>query len=351
MNNNEFAIESFISFCDDMMIAEEGFKDGVKNIGKTILKGITFIWNKFLELCRRVKSIVKTFFTKNKKSKNELIKEKDAEIAKLKAQLKESEELADSAEKLAKSTNDALNQERSSKEELVNKTTKLEERIAELEEEKKKLMNRQSSDDKMNTQLRMADNVFHNFISYSDPMYLKKLIDALENDLKNISKGVPILQHREFFSPYASKFSEKRDKYSEYFEDFKRSLQTAYTNPDGRIQEAFILTKLKIIDNYAAELNKVKLSLESYTKKAETIKDEKTKQIFLANTQMVFKLWCRYIESLTALQSVFYELLSATDWTDRNPRSQGLNEEDKFTKSKFEYFTPMSSYDIEKLNK
>ena len=59
--NQDFAIESFISFCDDMMITEEGFKDGVKNIGKTILKGIQFIWGKFLELCRRVKTAAKTF--------------------------------------------------------------------------------------------------------------------------------------------------------------------------------------------------------------------------------------------------------------------------------------------------
>ena len=35
-NNNTFAVESFINWCDEMMIAEEGLIDKIKN--KNILK-------------------------------------------------------------------------------------------------------------------------------------------------------------------------------------------------------------------------------------------------------------------------------------------------------------------------
>ena len=51
MNNNTFAIESFISFCDDMMIAEEGFKDGIKNVWitiRTIFKKLIQIFKNFI---------------------------------------------------------------------------------------------------------------------------------------------------------------------------------------------------------------------------------------------------------------------------------------------------------------
>ena len=44
MTNNEFAIESFISFCDDMIIAEEGFKE----IKEKAWQGIKNIWAKIV---------------------------------------------------------------------------------------------------------------------------------------------------------------------------------------------------------------------------------------------------------------------------------------------------------------
>ena len=43
MNNQTFAIESFISFCDDMVIAEEGFKDIIDKLVELLKK--SRIWN------------------------------------------------------------------------------------------------------------------------------------------------------------------------------------------------------------------------------------------------------------------------------------------------------------------
>ena len=45
--NQEFAIESFISFCDDMMIAEEGFKDIIDKLIELLKKVVYGIQKKF----------------------------------------------------------------------------------------------------------------------------------------------------------------------------------------------------------------------------------------------------------------------------------------------------------------
>lgn len=151
------------------------------------------------------------------------------------------------------------------------------------------------------------------------------------------------------YRPDTREYSEFYSKYSEFLTQFKSGLNTAFTSPSGRIQEAFILTKLKIIDNKAAEFDKARKSLEELINKAEGIKDEVDKKAFLRNVNDAYIEWGNYVKRLTALQSIFYELLSETNWTDRTPRSQGLNEEDKFTKSNFKRFTPMDSYEVDKL--
>ena len=355
--NQEFAIESFISFCDDMMIAEEGFKDGVKNIGKTILKGIQFIWGKFLELCRRVKNAAKSFFSKKKKSKKELIKEKDEEIAKLKAQLKSindenlnNKDLANSSMKLANDTHKQLKSEEDKNKRLTQTIQSLREDIKHLEEEKEKLKNSRSSDDDMNNDLRLLDNIFGNVMSQisTGVRYDFSMVKKLNILLGKALNGEDIKGSKDFYEEEGTEYSEYYSKYSKYFEQFKSGLRTSHFSPSGRIQEAFILTKLKIIDNKAAELDKIRKNLEDFINKADNIKDEANKKVFLSKVNAVYTNWSDDIKRLTALQSVFYELLAKTSTYDRNPRSEGLNEEDKFTKSDFKYFTPMDSYEASK---
>ena len=81
------------------------------------------------------------------------------------------------------------------------------------------------------------------------------------------------------------------------------------------------------------------------------IKDDTNKKVFLTHVNDNYILWGNYVKKLTALQSVFYDLLAETNWTERTPRSQGLNEEDEFTKSKFNRFTPMDKSEVDKLKK
>ena len=63
--NQEFAIESFISFCDDMIITEEGFKDNVKKIGKSMWRGLLRLLSKLLEKLAAFQQ--KIYIKKNKK--------------------------------------------------------------------------------------------------------------------------------------------------------------------------------------------------------------------------------------------------------------------------------------------
>ena len=349
MNNQEFAIESFISFCDDMVIAEEGFKDGIKNIGKNILKGIQFIWGKFLELCRRVKTAAKTFFFKNKKSKSELIKEKDAEIAKLKAQLKASNVAISKAADTVDSSIAVIKNAEEKNKQLRKHNEDLETKIKKLEEEKEKLKNSESSDDVMNEQLRRLDATFGSIISEIRADWFFEDVRDLNEELTRVLNGESVRVSE--YHPHKKEYSKYHDKYSEYFEQFKNGLRTAYTSPSGRIQEAFILTKLKIIDNTAADFDKIRKELEGLINKADGIKDDTNKKVFLTHVNDNYILWGNYVKKLTALQSVFYDLLAETNWTERTPRSQGLNEEDEFTKSKFNRFTPMDKSEVDKLKK
>lgn len=61
MNRNDLAIESFISYCDEMMIAEEGIKDmagsavnGVKKAGAAAWKGIKQAVTTLRELIKKI---------------------------------------------------------------------------------------------------------------------------------------------------------------------------------------------------------------------------------------------------------------------------------------------------------
>lgn len=69
MNNNTFAVESFISFCDDMIIVEEGFKDSVKKIGKSMWIGLLSLLSKLLEKLATFQH--KIYVKKNKKMRIE----------------------------------------------------------------------------------------------------------------------------------------------------------------------------------------------------------------------------------------------------------------------------------------
>ena len=55
--NQTFAIESFISFCDDMMIAEEGFKE----LGTKALKYGRTLIDKFILMMRKISNALKMF--------------------------------------------------------------------------------------------------------------------------------------------------------------------------------------------------------------------------------------------------------------------------------------------------
>ena len=53
---NEIAIENFINFCDDMLIAEEGFSD--TKIYTLIEKGWTYIKETVIKLINKIKSFI-----------------------------------------------------------------------------------------------------------------------------------------------------------------------------------------------------------------------------------------------------------------------------------------------------
>ena len=362
MNNDTFAIESFINFCDDMMIAEEGFKDGVKNIGKTILKGIQFIWGKFLELCRRVKNAAKSFFSKKKKSKKELIKEKDEEIAKLKAQLnavernlkdrnseidtyknkiqfddelvrnlnaandykqKKIEEYQTQLQDYTQKYNDTSTQLKDYKQKYNDMYTQLEnerqknngvdvaklkERIDQLEKEKVMMINRSTPNNDVTAELAKFDEIYFEMIDSHRSKYIRYEIEDLEKDLQNAMNGIRI----------DSDHHDKIIKQDWYYKDRGKKIKHLNTEllkegfllSDGKSQSSYILSKLKSIDTNISAFKKSKEKLEFYVKQANKITDEGLKEIFLKNVQSCSYSFASDINALAATQQIIIELMS-----------------------------------------
>ena len=363
MNNNTFAIESFISFCDDMMIAEEGFKDGVKNIGKTILKGIKFIWGKFLELCRRVKNAAKSFFSKKKKSKSELIKEKDEEIAKLKAQLnavernlkdrnseidtyknkiqfddelvrnlnaandykqKKIEEYQTQLQDYTQKYNATSTQLKDYKQKYNNMHTQLEnerqknngvdvaklkERIAQLEKEKGTMINESTPNNDVIAELAKFDEIYFEMIDTYRSKYIAYQIEDLEKDLQNAMNGICIdlnnLRDTIIDQDWYYKDRSKKIKHLN-----TELLKEGFLLSDGKSQSSYILSKLKSIETNISALKKSKEKLEFYVKQANKITDEDLKEIFLKNVQGCSYSFVSDINALAAVQQIIIELIS-----------------------------------------
>ena len=95
-NNNTIAIESFITFCDDMMIAEEGFKD----IGKSILNAINKVWQWFLKILKKAKDKIKSLFKKDKGEDKTTSKDPKEVKAQINTNEKKIKELEDEIKRL-----------------------------------------------------------------------------------------------------------------------------------------------------------------------------------------------------------------------------------------------------------
>ena len=85
MNNYESTIESFIEFCDDMKIAEEGFTGSPLEKIRGILKKI---WEIIRNIFTGIKNAINTF-KKNHPSKKDIIKMKEEEIERLEKEIGE----------------------------------------------------------------------------------------------------------------------------------------------------------------------------------------------------------------------------------------------------------------------
>lgn len=93
-NYSNTSTESFLAFCDDMIIADEGFFEVAKSIGKGFVKIIKSIWNAFVGIIRKFVSIVREklgpsrkTLRKSNEEKEEKIKELDKRIQDLENQL------------------------------------------------------------------------------------------------------------------------------------------------------------------------------------------------------------------------------------------------------------------------
>lgn len=105
---NDVVLESFINFCDDMQIADEGFGDVVKNIGGKIKTAINTVWSAFLRLLKTIKEKINAFFSKGESKKD--LKNKNENLS---AQIKENEEKIKELQNQLNATSRERDEERS----------------------------------------------------------------------------------------------------------------------------------------------------------------------------------------------------------------------------------------------
>lgn len=121
---NDIAIENFISFCDDMIIAEEGFGDVVKNIGIGIKKTLETVWKSFLKLLSAISDKVKKFFSRGKSKK-----EYSSENLKLKEEIEKNQNIIKELQNRLSSSNQEKTDLNNKINDLVKKNNEMKEEL------------------------------------------------------------------------------------------------------------------------------------------------------------------------------------------------------------------------------
>lgn len=289
---NDIAIENFISFCDDMMIAEEGFGDTMKKIGTNIVEFIKKIWNGFLDFFRKIKQKIKDKMRKWSGADDD-IKSKDQVIAELKSEIDQNNKKIN---ELKRNVNSYDKENQNLKRDISNANSTIkgkDEEIAELEKRNDDLFNKLISYKKILDPLYHIDGVLVNMLrGYVSTKELESGLNELETLIKElhgcrtaddydrkISEKEYLLQSSKNFGKFhfvgENIQVEKDISYlKEELDKIKSNIRDARFGDVGRVQNSILLKHIDRCNDAVSTLNKIKDRLINMTESTKTIRND-----------------------------------------------------------------------------
>lgn len=345
-----YTLESFITFCDDMYIAEEGFKD----IGSLIIKGVKTIWNAFLTLIVTIKTKIKEFFAgkfeskKSLRANNEELRiekeklEKELESMKDKYKymsnardkerdraVRDEKIIGDIANSMDLTVRTKDNTHSKEKDKLKNKIDTLESKIKDLENQLEKTTSErdnyklESSEYKSSVDnTNSANNLRRYFGSGIDQLYNAidfgitkhfKIAEHMIGKMESLRGPADIYNFEEKYKLGSSENGLKSwleannsrpgahlDRAKEYFSKCREIVdETEFDHDNYVVLKAFFREYNKEIDKLKTEMAKGKEQLDRMVSTANSFKEKRTKDKALSGLNGCFHDWETIMATVT----------------------------------------------------